>query len=107
MPAVALFGLLVSLLSLALGAWPRLRELGLAAIGPTPALIAVAAYLALPLTRGLAGGLAAAEPALIETAHAMGMRPSAVSPGEVRLPLGLPVFVAGLSVADRAERSGS
>jgi osmoprotectant transport system permease protein len=97
-PAVALFGLLVSLLSLALGAWPRLRELGLAAIGPTPALIAVAAYLALPLTRGLAGGLAAAEPALIETAHAMGMPERRIA-WEVRLPLGLPVFVAGLRVA--------
>jgi ABC-type proline/glycine betaine transport system permease subunit len=49
-PAVALFGLLVSLLSFALAAWSSLRGLGLAAIGPTPALIGVAAYLMLPLT---------------------------------------------------------
>jgi osmoprotectant transport system permease protein len=97
-PAVALFGFLVSLLSLSLGAWPALRELGLAAIGPTPALIGVAAYLTLPLTRGIAGGLAAADPVLIETAHGMGMPERRIA-WEVRLPLGLPVFIAGLRVA--------
>jgi osmoprotectant transport system permease protein len=97
-PAVALFGLLVSLLSLALGAWPALRGFGLAAIGPTPALIGVAAYLALPLTRGIASGLAAADPALIEAARGMGMREGRIV-REVRLPLGLPVFLAGLRVA--------
>ena len=97
-PAVALLGLLVSLLSLALGAWPALRGLGLAAIGPTPALIGVAAYLALPLTRGVASGLGAADPALIETAQGMGMREGRIA-WEVRLPLGLPVFIAGLRVA--------
>ena len=97
-PAVALFGLLVSLLSLALAAWPWLRSLGLAAIGPTPALIGVAAYLALPLTRGVASGLAAADPALIEAARGMGMRERRIL-REVRLPLGLPVFLAGLRVA--------
>ncbi|HEX8168353.1 MAG TPA: ABC transporter permease [Beijerinckiaceae bacterium] len=97
-PAVALFGLLVSLLSLALAAWPSLRALGLAAIGPTPALVGVAAYLTLPLTRGIATGLAAADPAVIETARGMGMTDRRIA-YEVRLPLGLPVFVGGLRVA--------
>lgn len=97
-PAVALFGLLVSLLSLALAAFPGLRVLGLAAIGPTPALIGVAAYLALPLTRGIVSGLSAADPALIETAKGMGMTEARIA-REVRLPLGLPVFVAGLRLA--------
>jgi osmoprotectant transport system permease protein len=97
-PAVALFGLLVSLLSLTLFAWPSLRAVGFAAIGPTPALIGVAAYLALPLTRGIASGLSAADPAIIETARGMGMREGRIT-WEVRLPLGVPVFVAGLRVA--------
>jgi osmoprotectant transport system permease protein len=97
-PAVALFGLLVSLLSFALAAWSSLRGLGLAAIGPTPALIGVAAYLMLPLTRGVATGLAAADPAVIETARGMGMTDRRIV-WEVRLPLGLPVFVSGLRVA--------
>lgn len=97
-PAVALFGLLVSLLSLALAALPGLRALGLAAIGPTPALIGIAAYIALPLTRGIVSGLSAADPALIETAKGMGMTEARIA-REVRLPLGLPVFVAGLRLA--------
>ena len=97
-PAIALFGLLVSLLSLALAAWPALRALGLAAIGPTPALIGVAAYLALPLTRGVMTGLSAADPAIVETARGMGMTERRIA-FEIRLPLGLPVFVAGLRVA--------
>lgn len=97
-PAVALFGLLVSLLSLALAAWPSLRALGLAAIGPTPAVIAVAAYLMLPLTRAMATGLSAADPAAVEAARGMGMSERRIA-FEVRLPLGLPVFVAGLRVA--------
>ena len=97
-PAVALFGLLVSLLSLALAAFPSLRALGLAAIGPTPAVIAVAAYLMLPLTRAIAMGLRAVDPALIEAARGMGMGERRIAV-EVRLPLGLPVFVAGLRVA--------
>jgi osmoprotectant transport system permease protein len=97
-PAVALFGLLVSLLSLALAAWPSLRALGLAAIGPTPAVVAVAAYLMLPLTRAIAMGLRAVDPALIEAARGMGMGERRIA-FEVRLPLGLPVFVAGLRVA--------
>jgi osmoprotectant transport system permease protein len=97
-PAVALFGLLVSLLSLSLAAWPSLRALGLAAIGPTPALIGVAAYLMLPLTRGIATGLAAADPAVIETARGMGMTERRIA-WDVRFPLGLPVFLGGLRVA--------
>ena len=85
--------------SLALGAWPRLRELGLAAIGPTPALIGVAAYLALPLTRG-PRRRACRRRARPDRGRARAWAwASAVSPAEVRLPLGLPVFVAGLRVA--------
>lgn len=97
-PAVALFGLLVSLLSLALGAFPALRGLGLSAIGPTPALVGVAAYLALPLTRGVVSGLSAADPAVIETAKGMGMSERRIA-REVRFPLGLPIFLGGLRLA--------
>ena len=53
MPAIALFGLLIPLLAALLGAVPALRELGIGAIGPAPALIGVAVYLALPLLRGV------------------------------------------------------
>jgi osmoprotectant transport system permease protein len=97
-PAVALFGFLVSLLSLGLAAWPALRGLGLAAIGPVPALIGVACYLALPLTRSITAGFLSPDPSVIEAARAMGMSTQRIA-WEVRLPLGLPIFVGGLRVA--------
>ena len=37
-----------------LRAVPAMRELGLTALGPGPALVGIAAYLLLPLWRGLA-----------------------------------------------------
>ena len=97
-PAVALFGLLVSLLSLGLAAWPALRSLGLAAIGPVPALIGIACYLALPLTRSITAGFLSPDASVIEAARAMGMSTQRIA-WEVRLPLGLPIFVGGLRVA--------
>jgi osmoprotectant transport system permease protein len=97
-PAIALFALLIPLLAALLAAAPALRALGLGAIGPAPAVIATAAYLTLPLWRNIAGGLSAADPAAVAAAHAMGMTEARIT-REVRLPLALPVFAAGLRVA--------
>ncbi len=97
-PALALFGLLIPLLSALLGAAPPLRAAGLEAIGATPALLAVAAYAALPLWRAVVAGLGAADPAAVAAARAMGMGEGRIA-AEVRVPLGLPVFAAGLRVA--------
>ncbi|WP_137177435.1 ABC transporter permease subunit [Roseomonas sp. AR75] len=97
-PGLALFALLIPLLAALLHAVPALRDLGLAAIGPAPAVIATAAYLTLPLWRGLSAGLAAADPAAVAAAHAIGMGEARIT-REVRLPLALPVFAAGLRVA--------
>lgn len=97
-PGIALFALLIPLLAALLAVLPGLRGLGLAAVGPTPAVLATAAYLALPLWRSLSGGLAAADPAAVAAAHAMGMTEARIT-REVRLPLALPVFAGGLRVA--------
>lgn len=97
-PAIALFGLLIPLLAGLLAAAPRLRGLGLSAIGPAPALIGVSIYLALPLLRGLVSGLRATEPAVVEAAQAMGMTEARMMI-EVRVPLGLPILVGALRVA--------
>jgi osmoprotectant transport system permease protein len=97
-PAIALFGLLIPLLAALLSGLPALRSMGLGAIGATPALIGVAIYVALPLTRGVAGGLRAADPAAVEAARAMGMTQARIT-REVRLPLGLPVLAAAIRVA--------
>ncbi|ACA14605.1 binding-protein-dependent transport systems inner membrane component [Methylobacterium sp. 4-46] len=97
-PALALFAALVSLLSGLLALLPSLRGLGLAAIGPTPAILGTAAYLALPLVRSLAEGLASPDPEVIETARALGLRPVQIL-ARVRLPLGAPILLGGLRVA--------
>lgn len=97
-PAIALFAALIPLLALLLAAVPALRGLGLGAIGPAPAVLATAGYLALPLWRSLLGGLAAADPAAVAAARAMGMTEGGIT-REVRLPLALPVFAGGLRVA--------
>jgi osmoprotectant transport system permease protein len=97
-PAIALFAALIPLLAGLLALWPALRGLGLGAIGPAPAVLATAGYLALPLWRSVLGGLTAADPAAVAAARAMGMT-EAVITREVRLPLALPVFAGGLRVA--------
>lgn len=97
-PAIAMLGLLVSLLSLALAAAPGLRAWGLSAIGPAPTLIAVGLYAALPLFRATLEGLRSADPAAVEAGRAMGMGEGRITL-EIRLPLGAPVLLAGLRLA--------
>jgi osmoprotectant transport system permease protein len=97
-PAIALFALLIPLLSGLLGAVPSLRALGVSALGATPALIGVALYAALPLFRALLAGLTQADPAAVDAARAMGMGEGRII-AEIRLPLGLPLFFGGLRVA--------
>ncbi|MGU3540659.1 ABC transporter permease [Methylobacterium sp. A54F] len=97
-PAIALFGALVALLSGLLRALPALREAGLGALGPTPALLGIAAYLVLPLWRGLAQALRAADPAVLDAATGLGLGPRQVLL-RVRLPLGAPALIGALRVA--------
>lgn len=97
-PAIALFGLLVPLMAALLAAAPALRDFGIGAVGPAPALIGVALYVALPLLRGLLSGLRTTDPAVVEAAQAMGMT-HARTVIEVRIPLGLPILIGALRVA--------
>ena len=97
-PAVALFGALVALASGLLRAFPVLREAGLSALGPAPAMIGIAAYLLLPLWRGLALALAAPDPATLDAAEAMGLTPRKIL-FRVRLPIGAGFLLGALRVA--------
>jgi osmoprotectant transport system permease protein len=97
-PAVALLGGLVAMTGGLLRAVPALRDLGLSALGAVPAIVAIAAYLLLPLWRGLALGLRSPDAATLEAAAALGLTPAQALFG-VRLPLGAPVLVAALRVA--------
>lgn len=97
-PAVALFGALVALTSALLKAVPALREAGFSALGPGPALIGIAAYLLLPLWRGLAAGLGGTDAAVLDAADAIGLSRTQILV-RVRLPLGAPVLIGALRVA--------
>lgn len=97
-PAVALFGGLVAAASALLATAPVLRTLGLSALGAGPALVGIAAYLLLPLWRGLQGALRAPDPAALDAARALGLAPVQILTG-LRLPLGAPVLIGGLRVA--------
>ncbi|KQP06807.1 ABC transporter permease subunit [Methylobacterium sp. Leaf93] len=97
-PAVALLGALVALVGGVLRVVPALRDLGLSALGPWPALLGIAAYLLLPLWRGIGTALRAADPAAIDAAEAMGLT-KAQTLAQVKLPLGAPMLVGALRVA--------
>nr|WP_204262588.1 ABC transporter permease subunit [Methylobacterium sp. BTF04] len=97
-PAVALLGALVALVSGLLRLVPSLRDIGLSALGAGPALIGIAAYLLLPLWRGLATALRAPDPASLDAATGLGLTRSQIL-WRLRLPLGAPILVGALRVA--------
>lgn len=97
-PAVALLGALVALVSGLLRWVPILRDLGVSALGAGPAAIGIAAYLILPLWRGLAAALRAPDPAILDAATGLGLTPGQILLG-LRLPLGAPVLIGALRIA--------
>jgi osmoprotectant transport system permease protein len=81
-PSFALFGLLTILLG----------------IGNPAVELGLALYALLPIIRNTRAGLVSVDPAVVDAARAMGMRPAQVL-RRVELPLALPVIVAGLRQA--------
>ncbi len=96
-PSVALFGLLIAPLSALATAVPALAALGVAGIGPAPAIIALVLYALLPVVRNTAAGIAGVDPAVVEAARGMGMSPRQVL-ARIELPLAVPVLLAGLRI---------
>ncbi|MCC7280907.1 MAG: ABC transporter permease [Acetobacteraceae bacterium] len=86
-PSVALFGMLIPLLSL-IGQ----------GIGWLPAVIAVLLYSQLPIIRNTYTAITNVDPALREAARGMGMTPRQRL-WQVELPLAVPVIMAGVRVA--------
>ena len=97
-PAVALLGGLVALASGLLRVVPALRDLGFSALGPGPAVIGIAAYLLLPLWRGIGTALSSPDPAILDAAIALGLTRGQML-AQIRLPLGAPVLIGALRVA--------
>lgn len=84
-PSLALFGLLMALLS----------SMGLSSIGFLPAVIALVIYGQLPILRNTYVAIRGVDPALIEAGRAMGMSERQTL-FKVTLPLAVPVIMAGL-----------
>ncbi len=96
-PSVALFGLLIGPLSALAVAVPLLARLGIHGIGMAPAIVALVLYALLPIVRNSIAGIEAADPAIVEAARGMGFTPGQIF-FRAQLPLGLPVFIAGLRI---------
>jgi osmoprotectant transport system permease protein len=96
-PSIALFGLLIVPLAALAAALPPLAALGVAGIGPAPAIVALTLYALLPLVRNTATGIAGVDPAIIEAARGMGMTRRELF-RRVELPLAAPLLLAGLRV---------
>ncbi|SFG70747.1 osmoprotectant transport system permease protein [Methylobacterium gossipiicola] len=97
-PAVALLGALVALTGGLLRLAPALRELGLSALGPAPAMVGIAAYLLLPFWRGLTAALRAPDRDSLDAARGLGLTETQILL-RLRLPLGAPQLVGALRVA--------
>jgi osmoprotectant transport system permease protein len=96
-PSIALFGLLLGPLGALSEAVPVLARLGIHGIGWAPAIVALILYALLPVARNSYAGIAAADPAIVEAARGMGFGGARIF-WRVQLPLGLPVFLAGLRI---------
>lgn len=96
-PSVALFGMLIGPLSALAVAVPVLGAIGIRGIGMAPAIVALVLYALLPVVRNSVAGIEAADPAIIEAARGMGFTPRQIF-FRAQLPLGLPVFLAGLRI---------
>jgi len=84
-PSLALFGFLIPI--------PFIGG-----IGARTAIVALTLYAILPILRNTYVGLAGTDPAIIESAEAMGMTPSQIL-FRVRFPLALSVILAGIRTA--------
>jgi osmoprotectant transport system permease protein len=94
LPIMVLLSLIYTIPSLAFLAFliPSLH------LGRRPAIVVLAAYAQLALVRNIAAALRGVDPATIEAARGSGMTWGQVF-WRVRLPLALPVLIAGLRIA--------
>jgi len=91
---IAILGAIYTIPSLAFLAF-LIPSLGL---GRNPAVVVLAAYAQLALVRNFQAGLTGVDPDVLEAARGAGMTPWQ-SLVRVRLPLALPVLIAGLRIA--------
>ncbi|VTZ26754.1 putative transporter subunit: permease component of ABC superfamily [Methylocella tundrae] len=96
-PSIALFGALIAPLSALSARFPALRELGVAGVGPTPAIIALTLYSLPPLVRIFVTGFNAVASEVKDAAIGLGFDRRRLFLS-VELPLALPALISGLRV---------
>jgi osmoprotectant transport system permease protein len=96
-PSIALFGLLMAPLAGLAAALPPLARIGIAGVGPAPALIALVLYALLPVVRNTIAGLQNVPEPVREAARGMGMT-RAQAFWRIDVPLALPVLIAGVRI---------
>jgi len=87
-PSLALLAFIVLIFAL----------IALPTIGTVPALVALVLYALLPILRNTYTGIRQVDPAVIEVATGMGMKPHQIL-FSVELPLSLPVIMAGVRIS--------
>ncbi|MBN1764922.1 MAG: ABC transporter permease [Sedimentisphaerales bacterium] len=87
-PSLALIAFIVVLFSV----------ISLPTIGTLPAMVALVLYALFPILRNTYTGIRQVDPAIIEVAAGMGMKPRQILMS-VELPLSLPVIMAGIRIA--------
>ena len=97
-PSLALFGILIPVLSAAILKFPALTYLGIKGIGAAPAIIALTVYSLLPVARNTYIGFAMVDPAAIEAGTGMGMTSSQLL-FSVEIPIASPIILNGIRVA--------
>ena len=96
-PSLAMFGIMIPVLSWVAMTVPGAREAGIAGIGFAPAFVALVLYSLLPVVGNTVAALDAVPPATAEAARGMGLS-NAQRLWQVELPLGLPVLLAGVRI---------
>lgn len=94
-PSIAMFGLMMPILSSIDRAWDAVNGIG---IGKVPAIIALAFYSQLPIIRNTYLALKGVDPATIEAGRGMGMTRFQLLI-QLQLPLSAPVIMAGVRTA--------
>jgi osmoprotectant transport system permease protein len=96
-PSIALFGLLIAPLAWVAAAVPGAAAIGIAGIGPAPALVALFFYSLLPIVANTVVGIEGVAPAAVDAARGMGMT-GTQRLFQVELPLAFPVILTGIRI---------
>jgi osmoprotectant transport system permease protein len=97
-PSLALFGLLIPVLSALSFAYPVLRDLGIRGVGVAPAMIALTLYSLFPVVQNTYAGFRSVDLSAIDAASGMGMSRRQVF-FRIEAPLAAPVVLDGLRTA--------